>query len=137
MRVVKANTVAALLGIFVFFAAPDPVATQEWCADCIMMEGELRNGGGRAGMWWNCGVVARSGYLRCMRPNYEQCFTSQGEDGGRDCSIALHLDGRAVRYAVSSDWNSAVEPSTDFDLTVALAGFSTGHSGPRPAGRCR
>ena len=38
------------------------------------------------------------------------------------------------RRFTSSD---TVEPSTDFDLTVALAGFSTGHSGPRPAGRCR
>ncbi len=33
--------------------------------------------------------------------------------------------------------SETVDPSTDFDLTVALAGFSTGRSGPRPAQRCR
>ena len=112
MRVVKACIAVAVFGTFLLVATADSATAQPWCADCIMMEGELENGGGRDGLWWNCGVVMRSGYLQCMRPNYDQCFTSQAEDGGRDCGVALRLDGRAVRYAVASGSDSVLEPRT-------------------------
>lgn len=123
MRVAKAHIVAAVLGTFLFLVASDSATAQPWCADCIMMEDELENGGGREGMWWNCGVVMRSGYLQCMRPNYDQCFTSQAEDGGRDCGLALRLDGRAARYAVASGLNAVLEPPTVRGISAGGATF--------------
>jgi hypothetical protein len=79
---------------------PEAATAQEWCAYCATREGELPNGGGRAGAWKNCAVKEGMGFLECWRPNYDRCYTSSNSNGGGfDCGLSLRLDGRAARLA--------------------------------------